>query len=302
MQRTSIEWADYSVNPIAAQNRTTGRKGWHCVHVAAGCRFCYAEAINRRFGSGDAYTAQASADVELYVNQQAIRRIRRFRPRGPFKSGGRPIVFLQDMGDLFDARVSDAMREEVIDAVLSRPDVVYVILTKRVQRQYDWVRRRFKTVPPYVIFGCSIATQQDADVNLPILTATPARCRLVSAEPLIEAVRIPTHLLGQIQWLIVGGESGPLTQVRPYNLAWGDDLQGHCQWAGVPFFNKQAGSRPFYRSQQSIVSQTAEGSLRAGSWEIDTAVRYRSHKGCDPSEWTPERRVRQFPSICQVRS
>ena len=57
--RTPIEWADYSSNPVKARHRATGKQGWACVRVSDGCLRCYAATLNRRLGTGLDYTVPA---------------------------------------------------------------------------------------------------------------------------------------------------------------------------------------------------------------------------------------------------
>jgi len=103
--RTSIGWADYSSNPLKARfsdEDGTVRQGWSCVKTSPACASCYAEVINKRFGTKLGYKASDNDQAEHYVDGKELRHILRFRPKGPFKNGrGRPAVFIVDMSDLF---------------------------------------------------------------------------------------------------------------------------------------------------------------------------------------------------------
>jgi protein gp37 len=133
---------------------------------------------------------------------------------------------------------------------------------------------------PWVWLGTSVEDQSTADERIPLLLDTPAALRFVSAEPLLGPVTIqPGHLGGighlastfgnpLINWVIVGGESGP--GARPFDVAWGHALVDQCAAAGAPCFVKQLGAKPL-------------------------GQRLKDRKGGDPSEWPADLRVRQFP-------
>jgi hypothetical protein len=155
---------------------------------------------------------------------------------------------------------------------------------------------------PNVWLGVSCEDQATADERIPVLLDTPAAVRFVSAEPLLGPVdlshwlNIPApevfeddplaaHLMAEairdgqgdcrrgIDWVIVGGESGP--GARPFDLAWARALVGQCRDAGVACFVKQLGAQP----------QT-----RFDVLHLD------DRKGGDPAEWPEDLRVRQFPT------
>ena len=106
--------------------------------------------------------------------------------------------------------------------------------------------------PPNVWVGATVVNQEEADRDIPKLLAVPARVRFLSMEPLLRAVNI-AHWLSEmrdsdgflmhggeaINWVIVGGESGP--NARPMHPDWAHDLCAQCEAAGVPFLFKQWG-------------------------------------------------------------
>ena len=82
---SAIEWTDATWNPIRARNRVTGKVGWFCTHASEGCRNCYAETFNRRLGTGVDYKAQLAAQVDVYVDAEALTQPMRWkRPRKIF--------------------------------------------------------------------------------------------------------------------------------------------------------------------------------------------------------------------------
>jgi protein gp37 len=157
---------------------------------------------------------------------------------------------------------------------------------------------------PNVWLGVSVENQETADARIPALLDTPAAVRFVSAEPLLgpidlRAVRITDSctedVLGDgewrgesasppgIDWVIVGGESGP--GARPCELAWIRSVARQCAEARVPCFVKQLGAKPIEFFETEPWEPNASGPLVLSH-----------HKGGDPSEWPADLRVREFPS------
>lgn len=94
--------------------------------------------------------------------------------------------------------------------------------------------------PDHVWAGTSAGTQETANQNIPALLAVPACVRFISCEPQLEYVDFRAWL-GDLHWIICGGESGLHT--RPLNLDWARDIRDQCIEASIPFFFKQIGGR-----------------------------------------------------------
>ena len=95
--------------------------------------------------------------------------------------------------------------------------------------------------PPNIHLGTSVETQKYAP-RIEVLARVPAPVKFVSAEPLLGELDLTEYMdAGQIQWLIVGGESGP--RARPMDLDWARDLRDQAILRGIPFFLKQLGGR-----------------------------------------------------------
>jgi protein gp37 len=161
-----------------------------------------------------------------------------------------------------------------------------------------------------VWLGVSVESQKYADERIPLLLQTPAAVRFLSVEPQLEAVSLaqpapghsrheglvdPTNL--GVDWVIVGGESGP--GARPFNLAWAESLQAQCKAAGVAFFMKQVGSVPMMSDElwrtaptMRLLSCANRNSVPDGYVPLKTSDR----KGGDMSEWPESLRVREFPA------
>lgn len=149
---------------------------------------------------------------------------------------------------------------------------------------------------PNVHLGVSIENQATADARIPQLLQTPAALRFISYEPALEAVNFepwlpsPSYSSGNrtskglqgLDWVIIGGESGP--GARPFNLEWARTTIRQCKAAGVPVFLKQIGSNPVHSPYR-------------GGWDAPKLVPYpvKDKKGGDMAEWPADLRVREFP-------
>jgi protein gp37 len=136
---------------------------------------------------------------------------------------------------------------------------------------------------PNVWLGVSVENQQYADERIPLLLQTPAALRFISAEPLLGPLDLqPAVRYAPIDWVIVGGESGP--GARPFDLAWARSIVQQCQAAGVACFVKQVGAKPVFEGTPVGVFEGYD---------------YEDPKGGDPSEWPEDLRVREFPGVRQ---
>lgn len=312
---TKIEWTAATWNPIRARN-PFGKIGWHCVHASEGCRNCYAEAMNRRLGTGLPYAAQSAKDVTIFLDEEMLTRPLRWK--APRK------IFVGSMTDLFGEFVPDAMIDKVFAVMALAPQHIFQVLTKRAARMREYLSHadcahrlqstkwfvesppRIKSMMPWPLpnlwLGVSAEDQANADARIPDLLATPAAKRFVSAEPMIGPIRldylarsdgaIVDALHGEtfypgagsinsetyrgkprLDWLIVGGESGP--HARPFDTAWARGLLDQCRDAGIACFVKQLGAH------------VIQGGARRTK---------RDRKGGDMSEWPHEIRVREFPA------
>jgi protein gp37 len=156
-----------------------------------------------------------------------------------------------------------------------------------------------------VWLGVSVEDQQRADERIPALLRTPAAVRFLSVEPQLGPVDLtsigswrgePLSALEEqvghverppVDWVIVGGESGP--GARPFHLEWARTIVEQCKAAGVAVFVKQLGADPI------------EGTDHRSDHPDPDLLRYPLHllnkKGGDPLEWPPDLRVREFPEV-----
>jgi protein gp37 len=147
-------------------------------------------------------------------------------------------VFVNSMSDLFHPRVPVEFIADVFVVMADTPQHTYQVLTKRPKRARS-VLGDLNTPPlPNVWVGVSIEDDEHTD-RVAVLRETSAAIRFLSCEPLLGP--LPSLDLVGIDWVIVGGESGP--EARPMREAWVTEIRDNCLDAGIPFFFKQWGGR-----------------------------------------------------------
>ncbi len=214
---TKIEWTDETWNPV------TG-----CVKVSPGCKHCYAERFAERFRGTAGHPYSNGFDPTL----------RPERLEQPLRWRSPRMVFVNSMSDLFGDFVPDDFIDSVFDVMRRTPQHTYQVLTKRAARMRWWARRsRWLEGASNIWLGVSVENREFGLPRVEALRRTRAAVRFLSIEPLLEA--LPTLDLSGIDWVIVGGESGP--GARPLDPRWVRDIRDRCRGAGVPFFFKQWG-------------------------------------------------------------
>lgn len=253
--KSAIEWTDATWNP------TTG-----CDQVSPGCDNCYALTLAARLKKMGARAYQNDGDprtsgpgFKLTMHPDRLDQPLRWqKPRR---------IFVNSMSDLFHPGVSSSFIERVWGTMALARQHQFQILTKRPQRMRSWLEwvhekgwinrqgtvqnrvdfmlapdkldQRSLTWPlPNVWLGTSIELDKYA-FRADHLRKTPAAVRFLSLEPLLGP--LPSLDLTGIDWVIVGGESGP--NHRPMDPDWVRSLRDQCVEAGVPFFFKQWGGR-----------------------------------------------------------
>lgn len=220
---SAIEWTEVTWNP------STG-----CDRTSPGCDNCYALTLAKRLQAmgqakyqrdGDPSTSGPGFGLTLHPDVVDA----------PRSWSGSRTVFVNSMSDLFHEDVPLSFIRDVFDVMVETPQHQYQVLTKRAKRlsqlapELPW--------PPNVWVGVSVETQRYA-FRLNHLRHVPAAIRFVSAEPLLGPLVLD---LTDIDWLIVGGESGP--RGRPVDIDWVRALRDAALADEVKFFFKQWGGR-----------------------------------------------------------
>jgi protein gp37 len=119
---------------------------------------------------------------------------------------------------------------------------IFLLLTKRPERMRTILNNKYWLEKcPNVWPGVTVCTQDEADRKIPILLKIPAAVRFVSIEPMLSEIHLEQALIKGIDWVILGGETGP--SARPIHSDWVRSVRDQCQNAGVPFFFKEWGSQ-----------------------------------------------------------
>jgi protein gp37 len=213
--RSAIEWTEATWNPV------TG-----CDKVSPGCAHCYAETFAERWRGVAEHPYEQGFDLRIWP-RRLEQPLRWRRPR---------VIFVNSMSDLFHERIPDDYVAEVFDVMVRAPQHTFQVLTKRPARMAELAPNL--PWPGNVWLGVTIENRRFVD-RADLLRRVPAAVRFISAEPLLTP--LTGLVLADIDWLIVGGESG--YGHRPMNIDWVRDLRDRCLNTGVAFFFKQWGGR-----------------------------------------------------------
>jgi protein gp37 len=273
---SAIQWTETTWNP------TTG-----CDRISDGCDNCYALTLAKRLkamgqakyqNDGDPRTSGPGFGLTVHPDTLDAP----YRWRKPRK------VFVNSMSDLFHARVPLTFIQDVFRVMADTPQHSYQVLTKRALR----LRRLADRLPwpENVWMGVSVENRDETD-RIGHLSATPAKVKFLSCEPLL--ADLGDIDLTEINWCIVGGESG--RNARPMNPGWARSIMAQCRAADVPFFMKQMGEwRPLLMGDYPPPGPTMTMHLPGA-----VLVRHGGHNG-DPRLWPTDLRVREFPQQPQA--
>lgn len=281
---TSIEWTDETWNPTRGCSMAPGSE-------LGGCLNCYAARNQLRrpqqtATSGKPFSIMRdsgprwSGEVEL-IESKLTEPLRWKTPRR---------VFVNSMSDLFHEDLPERDIVRIFEVMVAAERQTFQVLTKRPRRMLDFMtesnRSGRRVWPPRNIqLGVSVEDQPTADNRIPDLLRTPAAVRFVSYEPALAAVDfspwLPILTIGGVEmetwldWIIVGGESGP--GARPCDIQWIRSIRDQCKAAGVPLFVKQLGANPV--EDCDLLENWIDLDSKGGNWD----------------EWPADLRIREFP-------
>lgn len=214
MRTTKIEWTDKTWNPI------TG-----CTKHSDGCLHCYAETMARRLNAMG--LVKYRNGFQLTLHEENIGE--------PLAWKSAHNIFVCSMSDLFHKDVPDDFIEKIMGTIRKTPQHRYQILTKRAERMADFFKKH--EVPKNVWLGVTVECSKTKE-RIDYLRSIPANVHFLSCEPLLES--LGTLNLQGIEWVIVGGESGP--QARPMKEEWVLEIKEQVERQGAAFFFKQWGT------------------------------------------------------------
>jgi protein gp37 len=230
---STIEWTDATWNPVRG-----------CTKVSPGCKHCYAETFAERFRGVLGHPFEHGFDLRL-VPEKLDEPLRWATPR---------MIFVNSMSDLFHEGVPDAYIETVASVMLAANWHIYQVLTKRADRLAELLRTKLRDASrqSHIWWGVSVENRKHGLPRIHILRSSAARVKFLSVEPLLEDLGDVN--LGGMDWVIVGGESGPCA--RPMDPTWVRGIRDRCSAAHVPFFFKQWGGVRKHLTGRELDGQT----------------------------------------------
>jgi len=210
---SSIEWTESTWNPVVG-----------CTKISLGCQHCYAERMARRLQAMGQPNYARGFRLTMHEKSLSL----------PLKWKSPQVIFVNSMSDLFHDDVTLRFIRKVFDVMNASPRHRYQVLTKRAERMRE--------LAPKLSWGeniwMGVTVEEDRyRGRIDCLRQTSAHVKFLSLEPLLGPLQ-RLDLAG-IDWVIVGGESGP--GARPIQESWVLDLRDQCLKAHVPFFFKQWG-------------------------------------------------------------
>ncbi len=215
---SKIEWTDATWNPVRG-----------CSKVSPGCQHCYAETFAERFRGVPGHPFEFGFDLRL-VPEKLGDPIRWSKPKK---------IFVNSMSDLFHEEVSDEYIEQVCRVMLAANWHTYHILTKRADRMAALLQGKLRRAASaaHIWWGVSVENRKHGLPRIDKLRDAKPAVAFLSIEPLIED--LGKFDLRRIDWVIVGGESGP--GARPILPDWVRSIRSQCKAQGLAFFFKQWG-------------------------------------------------------------
>ena len=255
--KTSIEWTDYSWNPIVG-----------CSKCSPGCLNCYAEKMACLLAHMNirAYQDVTHGNVDNWFRRWNGKT--EFRPEElekPLHWKKPRRIFVCSMGDLFHETVDFENILSVFSIMERCRQHTFMVLTKRPQRMLDFCGNygigSGNEWPANVIAMVTAENQEAADERIPLIWKVPAWVRGVSVEPMLGEIGMAQHMpyvhgvRGDRFWVICGSETGP--GARPMPIEWAQSLRDQCVKAVVPFFFKK----------MILASDQKEHTLNGRTWE-----------------------------------
>lgn len=216
--QSNIEWTDATWNPVRG-----------CTKVSAGCTHCYAETFAERWRGIKGHPFEFGFDLRLVPEKLAE----------PLHWTGSRRVFVNSMSDLFHEGIGDEFILRVAAVMQLANWHTYQVLTKRPERMKRLLTGELRKAAcaSHIWWGVTVENRRHGLPRIDVLRGCKAAVSFLSIEPLLEDLgRVD---LSDINWVIVGGESGP--GARPMREEWVQSLRAQCAEAGIPFFFKQWG-------------------------------------------------------------
>lgn len=322
MGKTTIEWCDYSANPIRGRDMRTNKVGHFCEKISPGCAHCYASRYQLRRGLKE-FSDPKRGQMQMFLHNKTLDEV--MRRQTPTR------IFWEDMSDLFGEWVQNKWLDEIFTVMALTKQHTHLVLTKRVESAYRYIRLRAKQhgqIPdfarsymerfpkyadvisppwplPNVFIGASIENQPYANARIPTLFGIPAAGRFLSIEPQLgpitikyaactcpnrdEAFKTKRHekecyaeRINKYLTDVIVGGESG-PGARPFNLQWPRSIVRQCRDLGVAVFVKQLGAFP-------TLTPIGTAAFEDKPTKI-IRLKQKSRKGSDPAEWPDDLRV-----------
>lgn len=214
MNNTKIEWTEATWNPSAG-----------CSKISAGCKNCYAETMANRLQAMDVLGYENGFGFSLVPE----------RLEQPLTVKKPTKFFVNSMSDLFHEDMPSEYLDKIFDVIKRTPQHTYQILTKRAERMATYLEN--KNIPQNIWLGVTVENQE-AKSRIDFLRELPAKIRFISMEPLLEDIGDIDFT--KIDWVIVGGESGPKARIMKEH--WAVNIKEQADKQNIAFFFKQWGT------------------------------------------------------------
>jgi protein gp37 len=225
---SGIEWTESTWNPV------TG-----CDKISPGCKYCYAERMAERLQAMGQPNYKNGFELTLQPQMLEL----------PLRWKKPQTIFVNSMSDLFHKDVPIEYIRRVFDVMQRASWHRFQVLTKRSERLAELSGKL--PWPDNVWMGVSVESEKYVG-RIDNLRATGAKTKFLSLEPLLGP--LANLDLSRIDWVIVGGESGP--KARAMEPAWVIDIRNQCHQAGVPFFFKQWGGKNKKKAGRELEGRT----------------------------------------------
>jgi len=210
-----IEWTEKTWNPSAG-----------CTKISSGCKNCYAEKMAIRL---------QAIGMEGYENGFKFNTVPS-RLNDPLKRKKATVYFVNSMSDIFHEDMPDEYLNKIFNVIEQTPHHTYQILTKRADRMFQYLSVR--AIPKNIWLGVTVYNRKEGLPRIDKLRNLQASVLFLSVEPLLED--FGEMNLKNIDWVIVGGESGH--KARPMDKEWVENIKQQCEAEGIAFFFKQWGT------------------------------------------------------------
>ena len=210
-----IEWTEQTWNPSAG-----------CTKISSGCKNCYAETMAVRLKAIGVKGYENGFDFSI-VPERLYEPLKRKKPT---------VYFVNSMSDIFHEDMPGEYLDKIFDVIKKTPYHTYQILTKRADRMFQYLSKR--EMPENIWLGVTVENKKEGLPRIDKLRKIKAKVLFLSIEPLLEDLGKVN--LTNIDWVIVGGESG--NKARPMEKEWVLNIKHQCEENDIAFFFKQWGT------------------------------------------------------------